>query len=51
MVDLIDKAARKLKAQQIWVNPDCGQKTRDWAETKPARANLVESARQLRAAA
>ncbi len=51
MVDLIEKAARKLKAQQIWVNPDCGLKTRGWAETKPALVNLVEAARQLRAAA
>ena len=51
MVDLIEKAAQKLKAQQIWVNPDCGLKTRGWAETKPALVNLVEAARQLRAAA
>ncbi|WOC14696.1 5-methyltetrahydropteroyltriglutamate--homocysteine S-methyltransferase [Pseudochrobactrum sp. MP213Fo] len=50
MVDLIEKAAQKLKAKQIWVNPDCGLKTRGWAETKPALVNMVEAARQLRAA-
>lgn len=48
MVDLIKKAAKKLKAEQIWVNPDCGLKTRGWAETKPALINMVEAARQLR---
>src|SRR5699024_1783880 len=39
MVDLIEKATNKLQAQQIWINPDCGLKTRGWAETKPALIN------------
>ena len=44
-------AMRKvLDERQIWVNPDCGLKTRGWAETLPALKNLVEAARQLRSA-
>jgi 5-methyltetrahydropteroyltriglutamate--homocysteine methyltransferase len=37
-----------LDERQIWVNPDCGLKTRGWAETVPALKNLVAAARQLR---
>ena len=40
-----------LQARQIWVNPDCGLKTRGWAETIPALKNLVAAARELRAGA
>jgi 5-methyltetrahydropteroyltriglutamate--homocysteine methyltransferase len=39
-----------LDERQIWVNPDCGLKTRGWAETVPALKNLVAAARQLRGA-
>ncbi|WFF42211.1 5-methyltetrahydropteroyltriglutamate--homocysteine S-methyltransferase [Salinicola endophyticus] len=48
MVDLMDKAAEKIPAERLWVNPDCGLKTRGWAEVEPALANLVEAARLLR---
>jgi 5-methyltetrahydropteroyltriglutamate--homocysteine methyltransferase len=34
--------------RQIWVNPDCGLKTRGWEETVPALRNMVAAARQLR---
>jgi 5-methyltetrahydropteroyltriglutamate--homocysteine methyltransferase len=34
---------------RLWVNPDCGLKTRGYAETEPALRNLVEAARQVRA--
>ena len=37
-----------LAPEQLWVNPDCGLKTRRWAEVKPALATLVEAARALR---
>ncbi|WP_439272253.1 5-methyltetrahydropteroyltriglutamate--homocysteine S-methyltransferase [Pseudochrobactrum sp. HB0163] len=50
MVDLLEKASQKLNPRQIWVNPDCGLKTRGWAETRPALINMVEAARRLRAA-
>jgi 5-methyltetrahydropteroyltriglutamate--homocysteine methyltransferase len=37
-----------LAERQIWVNPDCGLKTRGWAETIPALKNLVAAARRMR---
>lgn len=49
MVDLIQKALKVLDAKQIWVNPDCGLKTRGWAETKPALVGMVEATKELRA--
>ncbi len=48
MVQLLDKANQHLEASQIWVNPDCGLKTRDWPETKAALQHMVAAARQLR---
>ncbi|WP_110655518.1 5-methyltetrahydropteroyltriglutamate--homocysteine S-methyltransferase [Salinicola halimionae] len=48
MVDLMAKAAEKIPAERLWVNPDCGLKTRGWAEVEPALANMVEAARELR---
>ncbi|WP_088346452.1 MULTISPECIES: 5-methyltetrahydropteroyltriglutamate--homocysteine S-methyltransferase [Rhodomicrobium] len=48
MVELLVKATRHLAPGQIWVNPDCGLKTRGWAEVRPALVNMVEAARQLR---
>jgi 5-methyltetrahydropteroyltriglutamate--homocysteine methyltransferase len=37
-----------LDDRQIWVNPDCGLKTRGWEETLPALKNMVQAARELR---
>ena len=48
MVSLMEKAAEKIPAERLWVNPDCGLKTRGWAEVEPALANMVEAARELR---
>ncbi|MBS0343217.1 MAG: 5-methyltetrahydropteroyltriglutamate--homocysteine S-methyltransferase [Proteobacteria bacterium] len=48
---LMKKAAQRIPAQRLWVNPDCGLKTRQWAEVIPALANMVSAARALRAAA
>ena len=48
MEQLIEKALRVLPPGNIWVNPDCGLKTRGWAEVKPALRNMVEAARRLR---
>ncbi|MDR1647142.1 MAG: 5-methyltetrahydropteroyltriglutamate--homocysteine S-methyltransferase [Zoogloeaceae bacterium] len=45
---LLEKALTVIPAEQLWVNPDCGLKTRDWPETKAALANMVEAARRLR---
>jgi 5-methyltetrahydropteroyltriglutamate--homocysteine methyltransferase len=49
MVRMIEKAAKLIPAERLWVNPDCGLKTRGWAETEPALANMVKAAQQLRA--
>ncbi|WDS35099.1 5-methyltetrahydropteroyltriglutamate--homocysteine S-methyltransferase [Pseudoxanthomonas sp.] len=49
MVALLEKARGVIPAEQLWVNPDCGLKTRGWPETKAALAALVQAARQLRA--
>jgi len=49
MVRLLARAAQRLKPEQIWVNPDCGLKTRGWAETRPALERLVEAAKTMRA--
>jgi 5-methyltetrahydropteroyltriglutamate--homocysteine methyltransferase len=50
MVALLDKARGVITAEQLWVNPDCGLKTRGWAETRHALAQMVAAARTLRAA-
>lgn len=48
MVSLLEKAATVLPAEQLWVNPDCGLKTRHWEETRAALVNMVSAANQLR---
>ena len=40
---------QRLANGQLWVNPDCGLKTRKWEEVKPALINMVEAARIARA--
>ena len=51
MVTLLSKAAQRIPAERLWVNPDCGLKTRAWAETEAALINMVAAARKLRAEA
>lgn len=48
MVELIQLARERLADWQIWVNPDCGLKTRGWGEVRPALVNMVAAAKQLR---
>ena len=48
MVELMGKAAERIPAQRLWINPDCGLKTRGWKEVLPALANMVVAARTLR---
>jgi 5-methyltetrahydropteroyltriglutamate--homocysteine methyltransferase len=50
MVELMNKAAERIPAARLWVNPDCGLKTRSWAEVRPALENMVAAARRLREA-
>lgn len=40
---------RYLKPEQLWINPDCGLKTRQWTETKAALVNMVNAAKFYRA--
>ncbi len=49
MEDLLKKALDVLKPEQIWVNPDCGLKTRDWPETKAALQLMVDATKAVRA--
>lgn len=51
MVDLMRLAQQHLSVEQLWVNPDCGLKTRGWAEVTPAIEAMVAAARTLRATA
>lgn len=48
MVALLERAVQVLQPEQIWVNPDCGLKTRRWEEVIPALRELVAAARQMR---
>ncbi|MBB5217126.1 5-methyltetrahydropteroyltriglutamate--homocysteine S-methyltransferase [Parapusillimonas granuli] len=48
--DLMRKAGRRIPAERLWVNPDCGLKTRAWSEVIPALKNMVAAARALREA-
>jgi len=49
MVFLLRKALEVLEPSQIWVNPDCGLKTRGWPETEKALNAMVAASKQLRA--
>ncbi len=49
MADLLRRALAVLAADQLWVNPDCGLKTRRWEEVRPALLEMVAAAREVRA--
>jgi len=51
MTALLQKAAAVLPVRNLWVNPDCGLKTRGWAETRAALKHMIEAAHRLRAEA
>jgi len=48
IVQLMKKAAERVPAERLWVNPDCGLKTRQWPEVIPALTNMVAAAKALR---
>ncbi|RZU38526.1 methionine synthase (B12-independent) [Fluviicoccus keumensis] len=48
MEQLMRKAAERIPAERLWVNPDCGLKTRQWAEVIPALKRMVAAAKALR---
>jgi 5-methyltetrahydropteroyltriglutamate--homocysteine methyltransferase len=49
IIGLMKKAAERIPADRLWVNPDCGLKTRQWKEVIPALTHMVAAARILRA--
>lgn len=49
IVTLMHKAGQRIPAERLWVNPDCGLKTRQWSEVIPALTNMVRAAQRLRA--
>lgn len=48
MADLLRSACRVIPAERLWVNPDCGLKTRSWPEVTEALVNMVQAAEQVR---
>ncbi len=48
MKELIIKASKLIDSKRVWVNPDCGLKTRGWSETTAALEKMVEAAKELR---
>ena len=48
MAESLRAALKAVPAGRLWVNPDCGLKTRGYAEVEPALANMVEAARRVR---
>lgn len=48
MINLLEKASKVLPKENIWVNPDCGLKTRGWEEVKPSLINMIQAAKELR---
>jgi 5-methyltetrahydropteroyltriglutamate--homocysteine methyltransferase len=47
---LLESAEERVGRERLWVNPDCGLKTRRWSEVRPALRNMVEAAQRRRAA-
>lgn len=48
MIKLIGAASKRIPVNRLWINPDCGLKTRRWSEVTPALGNMVSAARTLR---
>jgi 5-methyltetrahydropteroyltriglutamate--homocysteine methyltransferase len=51
MADLLTLARQRLADKQLWINPDCGLKTRKWEEVRPALVNMVKAAKHIRSTA
>jgi 5-methyltetrahydropteroyltriglutamate--homocysteine methyltransferase len=45
---VIDRARQVIPLERLWINPDCGLKTRQWPETKAALAQMVKMAVSVR---
>lgn len=51
IIEMMLKAAAKIPSERLWINPDCGLKTREWGEVTSALTNMVSAAKSLRAQA
>ena len=49
IINLMTLAAERIPAERLWINPDCGLKTRKWEEVTPALETMVAAAQALRA--
>ncbi len=49
MIEQIEAILEVLPTEKVWVNPDCGLKTRKWPEVKPSLENMVKAAKEVRA--
>ncbi len=49
IVEQIEAILEVLPAEKVWINPDCGLKTRKWEEVKPSLKNMVDAAKEVRA--
>ncbi len=47
IIELMEKAVQRIPVERLWVNPDCGLKTRTWEEVKPALHNMIAASRYL----
>lgn len=50
MVTLLQRASERIPRERLWVNPDCGLKTRNWEEVRPALEQMVQAAQAMRSA-
>jgi 5-methyltetrahydropteroyltriglutamate--homocysteine methyltransferase len=50
MIALLKKAGERIESDKLWVNPDCGLKTRQWQDVKISLAHMTEAAKALRSA-
>ncbi len=48
IINLMTQAEKRIPRERLWVNPDCGLKTRQWQEVVPALENMVQAAKTLR---
>jgi len=49
IIQLMIKASERISPEKLWINPDCGLKTRQWQEVIPALQNMTAAAKTLRA--
>ena len=48
IIQLLNKAVTYINANRLWINPDCGLKTRGWDETKKSLVQMIKAAKEIR---